>query len=1701
MALDRFPTEEGHNNIFHAIFGENVNGKYFCNNVDDKRSEVANHIRNIRPGDPALSHISDGIRELISINSRKITLSPLFTQHKTLPGNFDDATLFALKDEYANLIQAISLLPCELPIIAYACQKTIACFKEPLINQPETHNPGLEIGNIFFNGIYYQAMRESTKFDIGTLRETRHVPPTHTLIPIENSKHRAAALKKALHGSIYQLKLLMLFLHRGLINNYQFSLATEMDEADKFDDLVFLHIKPGDNSATYRFIQAKHTTETKLTIEDPTTNKGKISANDLLNIKNGDFSLQKYFISYLKIKSHSRFQNGTLGEFCIYTNKGFLPTLLQTTFEEIKESDNILQTHGHNSGNKYKFRQNFPEWNNLYGILKQCFGKADLANALVNHISNGIKIDRRKNPFFAYSNWLRDENILTDGSNIFTNAFLSADETLSEEALEFRELCTQKGQAVNLPVNDEDIRNFLRSLVFAVNQPNEEELGEIITRDLAKEFNVKESHFIYAEFQKTTLDWLKNKEAHCLGENGVENFFTGIKYRMSRLALIGSTIAYQRKLEAGKISFNPSKDIRTFLEEKNTNQIIVCQTQQNLHLKSIEVSQTIRAIPAYQRNDSYIFVELETALLLGPTFTNACKNIPLLVLPCHKLEEAQASTFIQSLLATLAPTQKVIFITTDQIIPAWIRGLTVLAENSFTNLTEISRNKLLETKICFQEKSAETPLQTLVNSPENIIDAEVLLELITNPNLSIGESLEPRDPNYILRTFKYGNIIKEEGLKENKSDFFLIANITKQNLKNIVAEAHIRLISEPDTEESSPKRYIIVDTESALRQFQQLYTANPTHTIHFLQYESNKFIWQQSQGNLSDLSRYVQKAGEYHDLLKHTIISAMPGMGKSTFLPDLAYRCKQKYPHAWVISINLLEVENKLKLAEFKDQESVIHFFIAGASHLARKIFIERLNHVGNVVIYLDGFDEIQAEQQQKVIQLLTILKTTKVAQIVVTTRPHMQEMLENALGVLSHELNPFTETNQVDFIKKYWQKELKLPLINTAQETYIKQLIINFNQSINDTQLEFISIPLQAKLLAVAFQSEFEAFCRGEDSKPIFSKFSMHNLYQRFVKAKYKILIAKNSLEEQSYLKPLIIQPLETRHQQLAFNRLFPAEAVNYSLDAEKTQQIKIAGMIQFIRGEPQFIHRTFAEYFAAQFLVEGLQSSDTTLQKYCKTILLKHIFKKRYNVIRTFIDEKIAESTETSLQRTWRIIRESQLLLDISEIYRIDLHLFPSNSNLVSDIDPQQTLRELNNRWTTVYGQTGTAFNFVETFFKTVVNIENIESLVESIEFLHLLLLKNPLDVKVKDKIRNYIGNIYWHYIRTCKQQGISIDKNLLQEIHHIKTQKELNLYIEQNQKITPDFIQELTEGKILFCLIKELTSAEQRLLFTELINCYPKFTQNNDSKMVCYKALLIKLGEKFFDELQQFFLRQQDFDLLSISLSTCPKNKLTATQIETIFFHKDLLWLEKTGIQIIDKFKILTPFMAKIFNGILPPVNGFYRGKYKGYTKGYYTGYAVNIWRWLQTLLNKVDETMVKNGIDRVALLDMTVNFMQFSEINNSPFSLTLTAIQNILKLVEIALNQPDLTPQTLSICVTQLYLIRKTGFQLIDTGSTLLILEPTAEFEYELPLPLKQLQFIRKLLIFKADTTNSEETFAKECELAMESMTALNSMMLG
>ncbi|WP_448129107.1 tetratricopeptide repeat protein [Wolbachia pipientis] len=293
----------------------------------------------------------------------------------------------------------------------------------------------------------------------------------------------------------------MLFLHRGVLYQHSFRLGTEIEEARKFDDLVF-ECTQG-SKKVYRFLQAKHTQD-----ED---NK-KIGVGNLLTKdKSGEFGLAKYFVSYLKIKNNQDFADGNLKDFIICTNIDF--DLDQSTArntvkklrvktlgpnEEIEILVEVIDTSDvffKDGGTRYKFSYIH---NNMISVVQPAFESA--VEEAMEELEEEIKKLQNK----------PDQN---------SKRKLERNQTWQREF----------GRMMNEGRLEDNIKEFFDKLVFAVNQPNEIKLADIIKSELGEQFNDIDRQNVYARFQEKMLDWLKEKGRRFLTHEDGREFFRKMK--------------------------------------------------------------------------------------------------------------------------------------------------------------------------------------------------------------------------------------------------------------------------------------------------------------------------------------------------------------------------------------------------------------------------------------------------------------------------------------------------------------------------------------------------------------------------------------------------------------------------------------------------------------------------------------------------------------------------------------------------------------------------------------------------------------------------------------------------------------------------------------------------------------------------------------------------------------------------------------------------------------------------------------------------------------------------------------------------------------------------------------------------------------------------------------------------------------------
>ncbi|KAJ4426036.1 hypothetical protein ANN_27663 [Periplaneta americana] len=100
---------------------------------------------------------------------------------------------------------------------------------------------------------------------------------------------------------------------------------------------------------------------------------------------------------------------------------------------------------------------------------------------------------------------------------------------------------------------------------------------------------------------------------------------------------------------------------------------------------------------------------------------------------------------------------------------------------------------------------------------------------------------------------------------------------------------------------------------------------------------------------------------------KVKLLVAHPGMGKSTEILTLAQEFKRREPACWVVTVALIEHTRYLKNCEI----SAVEFLLKAGklmSDFATSLLKHELHHVGNIVILIDGFDEICPDYADKMI-------------------------------------------------------------------------------------------------------------------------------------------------------------------------------------------------------------------------------------------------------------------------------------------------------------------------------------------------------------------------------------------------------------------------------------------------------------------------------------------------------------------------------------------------------------------------------------------------------------------------------------------------------------------------------------------------------------------------------------------------------------
>jgi hypothetical protein len=180
--------------------------------------------------------------------------------------------------------------------------------------------------------------------------------------------------------------------------------------------------------------------------------------------------------------------------------------------------------------------------------------------------------------------------------------------------------------------------------------------------------------------------------------------------------------------------------------------------------------------------------------------------------------------------------------------------------------------------------------------------------------------------------------------------------------------------------------------------------------------------------------------------------------------------------------------------------------------------------------------------------------------------------------------------------------------------------------------------------MLAEAFEEDFRSFYLSGKSEPdLTDKLDLLGLYGRFIESKYDIYFNEKSKFQPSNMgadriRNRDLKNIQVEHQLLALEALFTEDQVTFVQSYDRTtfseEDLAMIGIAQKKNeGKPHFIHRTFAEYFVADFLVNQMTKKNKQHIKLKDLLLNEVLLGKDCHVIRVFMDgllEKSKPSTE---------------------------------------------------------------------------------------------------------------------------------------------------------------------------------------------------------------------------------------------------------------------------------------------------------------------------------------------------------------------------------------------------------------------------------------------------------------------------------------
>ncbi|KAB0795416.1 hypothetical protein PPYR_12255 [Photinus pyralis] len=398
-------------------------------------------------------------------------------------------------------------------------------------------------------------------------------------------------------------------------------------------------------------------------------------------------------------------------------------------------------------------------------------------------------------------------------------------------------------------------------------------------------------------------------------------------------------------------------------------------------------------------------------------------------------------------------------------------------------------------------------------------------------------------------------------------------------------------------------------------------------TTHFLKFSANLGLeWLYSFDTNKNLLKYVTKNGymnhqrikmvqkkfEWHILGSEIrIIDGIMGSGKTILLDYLENTIKTKW---WIMRIDLKTYAPRKMYAE-------------STMNAVSKLVFNYYMKKGNIVVLIDGFDELKIELFEEILKEIRRFSRRKYVTYI-TTRPNYKIFLEESLHTFSVSIHGFGYMKQRQYLNNYFTSKSSSPTecTNLLSSTERKS-------------------PLHLKILADFISVNGNTVDDKETDVVALCKYFVDS---------YRVLASNDNLGHQQADYEYCRYLYACKETFSLGDRFIPDLSAQINrIQTENANILKILKEDQILKvtndNNANFVHRLFAEYVIARWLSEHFENNP----------LIQSLFDARYSSIRKILDQILASDCPLHLAviNQQYSLAEEIISLNSDAIHKLDL------------------------------------------------------------------------------------------------------------------------------------------------------------------------------------------------------------------------------------------------------------------------------------------------------------------------------------------------------------------------------------------------------------------------------------------------------------